>query len=83
MFQPAHVDGRSLVVLRQLGASSGWRFSIVDQGHMEHDGERLFLVNSISKREITDGEFTSLMPVRPDTRIAECLGFDFFVLQKD
>jgi hypothetical protein len=82
MFQPAHVDGRSLVILRRRRTWLGWRFSVVASGLLEHDGEILALVDGESNRVITEQELAEVLLVKPDTRIAECRGFDLFLIQE-
>jgi len=73
---PSIVDGRSLVVLRQ----DKFRFSIVEKGILEHDGELLYLVDGEDSRIVTDAELSSFQIVRQDSRIAACRGFDLFVI---
>jgi hypothetical protein len=80
VFQPAHVDGRSLVILRRRRRRVGWAFSVAASGRLEHDGEVLSLVGNGPPRVITDRELAAVMPVKPDTRIAECRGFDLFLI---
>jgi hypothetical protein len=79
MFYPAHIDGCSVVVLRE-----GRRgFHVVESGTLSCDGETLWLGEGEARRVFTDGERDSLMPVAANTRIAECRGFSIFVLAKD
>jgi hypothetical protein len=78
MLHPAHVDGRSLVILRQQGN----RFSVVASGQLEHDGETLTLVGDGQQRVLTEQDLASVMVVRPDTRIAMCRGFDLFLIEE-
>jgi hypothetical protein len=76
MFHPAHIDGCSVVVLRQ-----GRRgFHLVESGFLSFDGETLWLGEDESRRVFTDAERESLMPVAANSRIPECRGFQFFVL---
>jgi len=78
MFHPSHVDGRSLVILQRRGG----RFAAVASGRLEHDGESLTLVGDGRQRVLTEPELASVMVVRPDTRIAECRGFDLFLIEE-
>ena len=76
MHQPAHIDGRSVVILRQ-----GRRgFHILESGMVSYDGQTLTLGEGESRRVFTDDELQSLMPVVEGSRIPECSGFDFFLL---
>jgi hypothetical protein len=76
MFYPAHLDGCSVVVLRQ-----GRRgFHVVESGFLCFDGERLTLGEGRACRVFTDAEQESLMTVTEHSRIPECRGFQFFVL---
>jgi hypothetical protein len=82
MFHPAHVDGRTVVVLRRRTGWFGPRFSVVASGRLEHDGQTLSLVAPGVTRAVTADELASLMLVRPDTRIAECRGYDLFLVHE-
>jgi hypothetical protein len=76
MYHPAHIDGRSVVILRQ-----GCRgFQVLESGILSYDGQTLWLGEKGSRRALTDDELQSLMPVAGGSRIPECRGFDFFVL---
>jgi hypothetical protein len=76
MHQPAHIDGRSLVVLRQ----GRWGFHALESGILSYDGQTLSLGEGESRRALADGELQSLMPVAPGNRIPECQGFDFYLI---
>ncbi len=76
MHQPAHVDGCSVVVLRQ----GRHGFNVVESGILSFDGDSLTLGEGEARRAFSDGELASLMHVTPNSRIPECRGFDFFVL---
>lgn len=79
MHHPAHVDGCSVVVLRQ-----GRRgFQVVESGILLFDGEALALGEGESRRPFSEGELEALMHVTPNSHIPECRGFDFFVLTAD
>jgi hypothetical protein len=82
MLHPAHVDGRSLVILRRRSTWSGLKFSVVASGQLEHVGETLTLIGDNSTREITNDELAGFMIVKPDTQIPECRGFDLFLIQE-
>jgi hypothetical protein len=77
MLHPAHVDGRSLVILQR----RGHQFSVAASGQLEHDGETLALVGDGKRRVLTRARVGSVMVVRPDTKIAECRGFDLFLIE--
>jgi hypothetical protein len=78
MYHPAHVDGRSLVFIRE----TRWGYERVESGVLSHDGESLRLTETMSSRErrITAEELSQFMHVTVANRIAACKGFDFFVL---
>jgi hypothetical protein len=76
MFYPAHLDGCSVVLLRQ--ESRGFR--VLERGCLSFDGETLSLVHAESSRPFSNGERDSLMPVTAGNCIPECRGADFFVL---
>ncbi|MEJ7640042.1 MAG: hypothetical protein WKF75_19260 [Singulisphaera sp.] len=78
MHHPTHIDGRSVVILRQ-----GRRgFHVVESGMLSYDGQTLTLGEDESRRVFSDDELQSLMPVVEASRIPECRGFDFFVLSE-
>jgi hypothetical protein len=82
MFHPVDVDGRSLVVLRRWKRLLGSQFTVVASGRLEHDGETLTLVGNDDRRAVSDQELRDFMVVNPDTQIAECRGFDLFLIQE-
>ena len=78
MHHPAHIDGCSVVILRQ-----GRRgFHALESGMLSYDGQTLTLGADESRRVFTDDELQSLMPVVEGSRIPECRGFDFFLLSE-
>ena len=78
MHHPAHIDGCSVVILRQ-----GRRgFHVLESGMLSYDGQTLTLGEDESRRVFTDDELQSLMPVVEGSRIPECRGFDFFLLSE-
>jgi hypothetical protein len=78
MHHPAHIDGCSVVILRQ-----GWRgLHVLESGMLSYDGQTLTLGEDQSRRVFTDDELQSLMPVVEGSRIPECRGFDFFLLSE-
>ena len=83
MFQPAHVDGLSLVILRRQNRWFGPQFSVVASGQLKHDGETLSLVGNDQARIVSDQELAAVMIVKQDTRIAKCRGFDLFLIEED
>ncbi len=80
MWQAAHIDGRTLVVIRPRKSSLGG-YDVVESGMMRHDGEVLHLVGDNGSRAVTDAEMESLQPVTPQSDIPACRGFDFFLLR--
>ena len=82
MFQPAHVDGRTLVIIRRRPSLFNSGFTEVMRGRLEHDGAKLTLVGNCGRRVISDAELATFMPVNEGNRIPECAGFDFFLIQE-
>ena len=80
MFQPAHVDGRTLVVLQPRESILGG-YSVVESGRLEHDGEELRLVGDVGCRLVSDDELGEFQPVTSQNRIAACTSFDFFIVR--
>jgi hypothetical protein len=80
MWYPAHVDGRTLVVIRARKSLFGG-YDVIESGVLEHDGESLRLVGDRGSRVFTRAELESLQPVSPRSRIICCRGFDFFLLR--
>jgi hypothetical protein len=78
MHHPAHIDGSSVVVLRQ----GRWGFSVLERGILSFDGQMLSLGEGETQRVLSDDELQSLMPVSPGNRIPECRRFDFFLIAK-
>ena len=77
MYQPAHIDGRTVVILRR----EGHRYTIVESGRLQFDGEDLSLTDGESTRLFSNAECNLLMLVVSDNRIPECRCFDFFLMQ--
>jgi hypothetical protein len=80
MWQPAHIDGRTVVILRRR-ASIFSGYVVVESGLLMHTGEELLLVTKGGDRIISDDELQAFQPVTPQNRILECRGFDFFVVR--
>jgi hypothetical protein len=80
MLQPAHIDGRALVVLRPRKSLLGG-YDVIESGMMQHDGEVIRLVGDHGSRVVTDAEIQSLQPVAPHSGMAACRGFDLFLLR--
>lgn len=80
MLHPIEVDGRTLVILRRSSRWLGSQFIVETSGRLEFDGETLTLVGDNVQWDITKEELASLMTVKPDTLIAECRGFDLFLV---
>lgn len=80
MWHPAHVDGRTLVVIRQRKSLCGG-FDVVESGRLQHDGKLLELVGDHGSRVLSNAELNALQLVVPQSRMKVCRGFDFFLLQ--
>jgi hypothetical protein len=59
---------------------SRWRigFRVVESGILEYDGSTIEFVGIDGRRTFLDEEVNSLLPVRVDSSIKECQGFQFF-----
>ena len=79
MWHPAHVDGRSLVVLRPRASILGGH-DVVESGLLANYGDELRLVSDGTERVISEAELAQLQPVTPQNRIAACRSFDFFLM---
>ena len=77
MYPPAHIEGRTVVVLRKDGRG----YVAVESGRFSFDGEDLSLVAADTRRPFSDVELDSLKLVVTGNRIAECEGFDFFLIK--
>src|SRR4051794_21346909 len=80
MWQPAHIDGRTLVVIHARTSLLGG-YDVIESGILEHDGEMLHLVGDHGSRAVTDAELDSLQPVVQQSSISACRGFDFFLVR--
>jgi len=80
MWHPAHVDGRTLVVIRHRKSLFGG-FDVVESGRLQHDGKLLELVGDHGSRVLSKAELNALQLVVPQSRIKECQGFDFSLIQ--
>jgi hypothetical protein len=76
MYQPAHIDGRTVVVLRPVGR--GYR--VVESGRLRFDGDTLLLYGKEFQRPSSEAEMDSLKFVAAGNRIPECQGFDLFLI---
>ena len=77
LYHPAHIDGRTVVVLR----SDILGYTIMESGLLKFDGESLSLACGEAKRHFSEQEVELLKPVAAGNRIPECRGFDFFLIQ--
>jgi hypothetical protein len=77
MYHPAHIEGRTVVVLRREARG----YSIVESGRLEFNGEDLSLVNGDFKRLFPDEEISLLKRVVAGNRIPQCEGFDLFLVR--
>lgn len=77
MFQPAQIDGRTVVVLRP----EGHGHVVVESGRLTFDGDEVSLVAGDSRRSFSDTEIDSLKLVVAGNRIPECHGFDLFLIR--
>ena len=80
MWEPAHLDGRTLVIIRPQGGIFGG-FEAVASGRLTYDGRQVELVAASETIPISDAESGAVQPVLPQTRIAVCRGFDLFLLR--
>src|SRR5688500_13858102 len=81
MWHPAHVEGRTLVVIRARRSLFGG-YDVIESGMLEdYGGGELRLVGDHGSRVVTDAELESLQPVLELTEITACRGFDFFLLR--
>ena len=83
MYPPAHIDGLGLVILRQNDGLFGRRFEVVESGWLSYDGETLTFESDRGDqpREVNDSERAQILDVSSANRIAECNGYDLFILQ--
>jgi hypothetical protein len=82
MFHPVHIDGRKLVIIRRGQSILDSPFTEVMSGRLEYDGSELTLVSDCRRRIIAGAELASLVPVKEDTRISQCHGFDIFTIDE-
>jgi hypothetical protein len=80
MYPLIQVDGRTLVILRQQSGMFVPTFAVVASGRLSYDGDVLSLVTQDEERVLSAQELSSIQNVRHDTRIAECRGFDLFLI---
>ncbi|MBL9094308.1 MAG: hypothetical protein JNL96_24015 [Planctomycetaceae bacterium] len=82
MFHPAHIDGCSVVIIRQRHGFLGG-FDVLESGWLSFDGKTLTLESDrdSSRRIFTDVEQQSLKVVSEFNNIAECVGRQLFVLK--
>jgi len=73
MWHPAHIDGRTLVVIRPKKSFLGG-YDVIESGV-------LHLVGDHGSRVVTDAEREALQPVVQESEIPACRGFDFFLLR--
>ncbi|WP_092050502.1 hypothetical protein [Planctomicrobium piriforme] len=75
MHHPAHIDGRTLVILKPtiLG------YKIIEKSRLAYDGNELHLIDGQSSRVITDQELAAVLNVTENCQIRECVGFDFML----
>ena len=73
---PAHLDGCSVVILQQRDGLLGG-FDAVESGWLSFDGERLEIESNrdSSRREFTDAEQESLIPVSASNHLPQCAGY--------
>lgn len=79
MWNPAHIDGRTPVVIRPRTSLRGG-YDVIESGTLKHDGQLLHLVSEHRSRAVMEAELRSLQNVVPQSRIRACRGFDFFLL---
>ena len=76
MYQPAHIDGRTVIILR----SAWFGFQVVESGRLTFDGETLSLMGDNFERQFLAKEINSLQPVTAGNTIPQCTDFDFFIV---
>lgn len=76
MYQPAHVDGRTVIILKPF--NGGYR--VVESGRLSFDGDSLTLIREDTGRTFAASEVDAMKLVTASNRIPECSGFDFFVI---
>jgi hypothetical protein len=79
MHQPAHIEGKTVVMLSRRGSSH----AVIESGRLAFDGEDVSLVTAEAKRLFSPEEIDSLVLVVAGNRIPECLGFDFFTIRSE
>jgi hypothetical protein len=77
MHDPVHLDGRTLVILRQ--SSRG--FLPIASGELSYDGETLLLIVFGRTRAITSDKLAAIKNVTESNKIRECQGFDLFLIE--
>jgi hypothetical protein len=80
MWNPVHVDGRTLIVLIQRDSFVGG-YDVVASGELKYDGQELRLASEAGSRVVSDEELAALQPVTSQNHISACGLFDFFLLQ--
>ena len=84
MWHPAHIDGRTLVILRDRSTRFRSQWEVAAAGWLEFDGETLTLSDEHSgiERVVQELELEQFQPVSERNRIPCCQGFDFFLIDK-
>lgn len=79
---PAHLDGHSLVILRERDALLRGGFEIAASGVLRFDGETLVLqLFDGGIRIVPENECSQILTVTSTNRIPECDGFQLFILE--
>jgi hypothetical protein len=76
MHHPAHIDGRTVVLIYR----DGRHYKAFESGRLSYDGTALTLETNSGRRLFSDDEISQIKHVIAENRIAACHGFDFFLL---
>jgi len=79
IYQGAHIDGRTLVVIRRTWLG----YEAVESGRLLFDGVGLCLENENGQRVVGDQEIDTLKLVTAENEIQPCRGFDLFRILDD
>lgn len=82
VYPPHHLDGCSIVILRECSGWLGSRFEVVESGMLSYDGDCLTLEaeHSDERRVFTEAEQERILDVSENNRIRECEGYRLFLL---
>ncbi len=79
---PAHLDGRSLIILRERDTLFRSGFEVVASGDLHFDGETLMLESPDGGiRIVPESECSQILTVTRTNQIPECAGFQLVILE--